>query len=264
MEKPPMFDEKSAQRVDVVYSSDDEIKQRMFVMDALAPRVGERIIDIGSGPGYVLREIGEAVGPSGSAVGVEPAEAMVKLARNRCAGLDQVTLREGNAEALPADDREFDAAVITQVYEYVPNVIVALRELYRLLRPGGRAVILDTDWDSLVWNAKDSARAKRILKAWDSHLSDPHLPRTLSARLLEAGFEIMRRDVYSILNPDYKPGCYSFGMIGIIAPFVIRFCNLPKEEVKAWAAELEDLGREGEYFFSLNRYLFVCKKIKEQ
>ena len=49
-------------------------------------------------------------------------------------------------------------------------------------------------------------------------------------------------------------------MIGIIVPFVIRFGDLPKEEVKAWAAELEELGRAGEYFFSLNRYLFVCKK----
>lgn len=260
MEQPPRFDEKAARRVEAVYASKEEVRQRAFVMDALAPLTGERIVDIGSGPGYVLRDLGEAVGPSGGAVGVEPAGAMIALARSRCAGLAQVTLREGNAEAVPAGDGEFDAAIVTQVYEYVPGIAAALGELRRVLRPGGRAVIFDTDWDSLVWNARDPARAGRILKAWDAHLADPHLPRTLSARLREAGFEIQRRDVYPIFNPEYEPGSYSFGMIGIIVPFVIRFGDLPKEEVKAWAAELEELGRAGEYFFSLNRYLFVCKK----
>ena len=75
MEQPPRFDEKAARRVEAVYASKEEVRQRAFVMDALAPLTGERIVDIGARPGYVLRDLGEAVGPSGGAVGVEPAGA---------------------------------------------------------------------------------------------------------------------------------------------------------------------------------------------
>jgi ubiquinone/menaquinone biosynthesis C-methylase UbiE len=263
LNQPPKFDEKTARRVEDVYSSVDEEDQRNFVMNALGASPGERIIDIGSGPGYVLRDIAGAVGPAGRAVGVDPSEAMIDLARKRCAGLKQVALSEGDALALPADEGEFDAAVITQVYEYVADIAAALSELRRVLRPGGRAVILDTDWDSLVWSARDGERAARILKAWDSHLADPHLPRTLSARLRGAGFEVERRDVFPFLNAEYDPECYSCRMLNIIVPFVIRYGDLPKQEVKAWAGELEELGREGKYFFSLNRYLFVCRNPAE-
>jgi len=260
LQQPPKFDYKTARRVEEVYTSPDEDAQRAFVMKALAPRTGERMIDIGSGPGYVLRDLAEAVGPSGMAIGVDPTEAMNELARKRCAGLAQVELKEGDAAALPAEAGEYDAAVCTQVYEYVTDIAAALAELRRVLKPGGRAVILDTDWDSLVWSAKDEGRARRILKAWDAHLADPHLPKTLSARLREADFEIERRDVFTFLNPEYDPERYSCRMLNIIVPFVIRYGDIPKEEVKAWARELEELGAEGKYFFSLNRYLFVCRK----
>lgn len=261
LQQPPKFDDKTARRVEEVYSTPDEEGQRAFVMEALAPRNGERVLDIGSGPGFVLRDIAEAVGPSGRAVGVDPTGAMNELARARCAGLVNVEIKEGDANSVPAGAGEYDAAVSTQVYEYVTDIEAALSELNRVLKPGGRAVILDTDWDSLVWSARDEERARRILKAWDAHLANPHLPKSLSAQLRAAGFEIERRDVFTFLNPEYDLERYSCRMLNIIVPFVIRYGDIPKEEVKAWARELEELGAEGKYFFSLNRYLFVCRKL---
>src|SRR3981081_2280046 len=59
------------------------------------------------------------------------------------------TTAHGDAVVLPFPDGSFDAAVSTQVYEYVADMPRALAELRRVLRPGGRAVVLDTDWDSL-------------------------------------------------------------------------------------------------------------------
>ena len=81
-----------------------------------------------------------------------------------------------DATALPYPDRSFDAAVCVQVLEYVKDIGAALSELYRVLRPGGRTVIVDTDWDSLVWHASDPGLMHRVLRAWDEHLHDPHLP----------------------------------------------------------------------------------------
>jgi ubiquinone/menaquinone biosynthesis C-methylase UbiE len=82
---------------------------------------------------------------------------MVELATRRLQGLAHVHVRAGDVAALPYVDQTFDAAVCTQVYEYVPDVDRALAELRRVLTPGGRAVIVDTDWESCVWNSSDSA-----------------------------------------------------------------------------------------------------------
>ena len=159
MSQPPPFDEKTARRVEAVYTSPDEIEQRAFMLGALDLKPGESVLDIGPGPGFCMQENAKAVGPSGSVCGVDSSASMIALAEKRCAGLSQVRFREGDATALPIGDAEFDAALAMQVYEYVADIPAALAELYRVLRPGGRAIILDTDWSSLVWNAKDKTQA---------------------------------------------------------------------------------------------------------
>ena len=52
-----------------------------------------------------------------------------------------------------------------------------------MLRPGGRLLVLDTDWDAIVWRSSEPDRMRRVLAAWDEHLADPYLPRRLTGQL---------------------------------------------------------------------------------
>ncbi len=254
------FDEDATRRTEAIYSTPDVVGQRREVLRVLTLRPGERVLDIGSGPGFLALDMAQAVGPSGMVCGIDISENMVSMSERRCAGQTCATFQKGDATRLPFPDGEFDVAVSTQVYEYVADMTEALAELHRVLRRGARVLILDTDWDSLLWHASDQARMTRVLTAWKEHLVDPHLPRTLSSRLKRAGFLVRRREVIPLLNPEYDPNTYSHGLIGLIGAFVVGRQGVTPDEVQGWAEDLRALGGDGAYFFSLNRYLFLAEK----
>jgi arsenite methyltransferase len=132
--------------------------------------------------------------------------------------------------------------------------------VYRVLRPGGRVLILDTDWDSIVWAAGDPARMQRLLEVWADRFADPHLPRSLSWQLQGAGFQVERREVLVLFNPEYDPDTYSVANGQIMADFAVAQGRMLREQAEAWMRDLQRLGSQGRYFFSLNRYLFLATK----
>jgi arsenite methyltransferase len=250
------FDEEASRRVEATYTTPDVVEQRRQVIAALGLGPGERVLDVGSGPGLLAAEMAEAVGPEGAVHGVDPSETMLAMARaRRVRGTD---FHAGEAQALPFADGGFDAAVATQVYEYVDDMPAALAEVRRVLRPGGRLLVLDTDWGSIVWRSSDDERMRRVLRAWDEHLADPHLPRRLTALLRDAGFRVARCEAIPLLNAGYDERTYSHYLIGFIRAFVPGRQDLSEDEVIAWADDLMTQGDD--YFFSLNRYVFVGER----
>jgi len=183
------------------------------------------------------------------------------MSRKRSADQSWTEFQRADATNLPYPDNGFDAAVSTQVYEYVVDVPAALAELYRVARPGGRVVVLDTDYGSLVIHTKNEARMERVLSAWNEHFVYAGLPRTLSRQLRDAGFTIRHRDVIPMFNPEYRDNTYGRGLLGIMASFVVGRKGISREEADAWLTEFADLDNQGKFFFSLNRYLFVADKL---
>jgi arsenite methyltransferase len=254
------YDEEASRRLEMIYVTSDVIAQRQAVVESLQLQPGERVLDVGSGPGFLVSEIAEVVGPSGVVYGVDISESMVEMARQRCADFRSVTIEVGDAHHLKFVDSEFDVVVSTQVLEYLTDPVGALAQMYRILCPGGRIEILATDWTSMVWHGSDKRLMDRVLMAWSKHCLDPHLPRTLSQKLRSAGFEIMDRRIIPIYNLDTHEGTYSGRLIDLITQFVSGRSDLTAEELDAWANGLRVLNDRGAYFFSLNRYLFVARK----
>jgi ubiquinone/menaquinone biosynthesis C-methylase UbiE len=219
------------------------------------------VLDVGSGPGFLATAIAEAVGKSGSVCGVDISEPLLEVARSRGENQMRIEFRHGNATRLPYQDEEFDAVVSTQVLEYVSDVDTALIEFHRVVRTGGRVALLDTDWDSIVWHSRDRSRMSRILKAWEEHAADPFLPRTLAGKLSRTGFKVEARKIIPLYNHEYDPNTYSNRMIDLIVSFVVGRMGITHEAAEAWARELRSCGKNGEYFFSLNRYYFLARKL---
>jgi ubiquinone/menaquinone biosynthesis C-methylase UbiE len=254
------YDVDATRRLLSVYETRDVAAQRAAFLQALSPRPAERVIDVGAGPGLLCAAIAEAVGAEGRVCGVDVSEPLLDFARSRCAAFPQAEFLLADATRLPLPDACFDAAISTQVLEYVPDVDAALAEIRRVLRPGGRAVIVDTDWSTLVWKAPDPLRAARVLAAWNLHVPDPHLPRTLARRLERAGLPLQSAQVLPLFNPAFAEATYSNRLIDLIVAYVSAQGEAGADEAREWASTLRAAGAAGEWFFSLNRYLFIARR----
>jgi protein-L-isoaspartate O-methyltransferase len=108
----------------------------------LEPRPGERILEIGPGTGYYTLDLAEWVAPGGVEIfdiQREMLDHTMRRARER--GLENVVATEGDAQQLAYEDGAFDAVVLTTVLGEIPDQDAALREVARVLRPGGRLVV---------------------------------------------------------------------------------------------------------------------------
>ena len=249
------FDEENARRLEAVYMTPDVIDQRRAIRAALSLQPGERVLDIGSGPGFLAAEMAAEVAPDGRVHGIDSSEIMLASARRREAPVEYGT---GDALALPFPDEQFDVAVCTQVYEYVEDIAAALAEARRVLRTGGRLLVLDTDWDSIVWQSGDRERMERVLEAWNEHLADPYLPRRLPGLLRAAGLELTESAIIPILNVGADRDTYSAAMSRVVAAYVAGRGGISEADAIAWEQDLAGLGDD--YFFSINRYLFVAQR----
>ena len=254
------FDDSVAEQLEALYRKRDIVRRRALVHEALAAQPGERILDVGCGPGFYVAETLDRVGPGGSVVGIDPSAAMLAIAGRRVAGRDNVKLREGAATALPVDDASFDAVLSVQVFEYIADTAAALAELHRVVRPGGRVLIWDVDWGTLSWHSEDPERMDRAMHAWDAHLAHPMLPRTLTAQLRAAGFEDVRFEGHVFADNAFDPEAWLAATLHLIEDYTVGSGLIDADEARAWAAEQRELGARGEYFFCCVQFCFAARR----
>lgn len=252
-----LYDAELAEKQERMAQTRDMVRQRAEVMRALAPKANEVILELGSGNGIFTRDVCEAVGPDGKVVGLDSSEAMLSMAGHICSDGEFVL---GDAQDLPFEDASFDAVVAAQLFSFLDDGDRALSEVFRVLKPQGRVVILDTDWDSLIWRSGNPELMTRVMEAYTAGYADAHLPRSLPQRLSNAGFSNTDADGFVVLNTSFGEDTYSGQSAGFVLSNMEESPKFSAAERKSWLDDLETLDQAGGYFFSLNRYIFSAIK----
>jgi len=196
-----------------IHGSKPEEQHRLSVMNDLMNsrclalmdlKMGERVIDIGSGLGQYTLEMARRVGDKGFCLGIERDPKQLEGAnKHLVANIDVkcVEFRQGEVERLPLSGKElnsFDVGHARFVFEHLPKPEVAMRELVTAIKPGGRVVAEDDDHASLIlfpespgfstlWNA--------YMRSYDRLGNDPYIGRRLVSLMYDAGLRNIRNDV---------------------------------------------------------------------
>jgi len=114
----------------------------------LAAQPGERMLDVGCGAGIPARYLAGQVGPEGRVAAIDTSSRSLTRLREVTAaqGIPNLDLVRAEASALPFPDGSFDAVLCVNVLEAVPDKAKALREMHRVLKPGGRVLVAHDDW----------------------------------------------------------------------------------------------------------------------
>jgi ubiquinone/menaquinone biosynthesis C-methylase UbiE len=148
------------------------IISRERLRSVLRPEPGERILEIGVGTGYYTLDLAEWVGPEGTIEIFDLQQQFLDHVGERASerGLTNINPTQGDATALPFEDDSMDAVVLTAVLGEIPDPVAALRQVQRVLKPGGRLVVGELFGDPhFTTQSALKRQAREAGLAWGSH-----------------------------------------------------------------------------------------------
>lgn len=253
----PFYDEEMSRQQKQVAATADMRAQRDVVLNLLNLERGERVLEVGAGSGIFAGEMLGVVGEAGHVCGIDSSDPMVAMAADTC---PKGEFLKGDATELPVDSGTFDACTASQLLCFVTDADRAISEMFRALKPGGRLVILDSDWGSLVWNCQDRDLMDRVTALMTEPYADANVPRSLSRRLVASGFKIVGRYTHTVLNWEPEADTYSQHLLSYVETMMQASDDFTASDWESWSADQQETAKAGEYMFSLNRYIFSAVK----
>jgi ubiquinone/menaquinone biosynthesis C-methylase UbiE len=220
----------------------------------LAP--GQRVLDLGAGPGFFAAGLAGLVSPGGRVDGVDINRRFVADANARAAGRADLAFHHVEDHLLPFEDATFDRVICKNVLEYVPDLDATLREVRRVLKPGGRAHVIDSDWGFVVVEPWGKATVDRFFAAAAPAFREPYIGRKAPGALAGLGFDEVQVSIVPIV--DREGG--GLHVLTNMAGYIRTFAALPEAEVDGLLAAARGGIAAGTYLFCLPQFLVTARR----
>jgi ubiquinone/menaquinone biosynthesis C-methylase UbiE len=241
----------------------DVIEQWRFYFSVLAPQAGDLILDVGCNTGEAERLLLREYPFIGKVIGVEKDAKRhdYALSKWRKDGSPaQIALELGDALELQFPENHFDRAFCVDTLEWVKDPLKALKEIHRVLKPSGLAVIVHSDFDTQVFNCADKDLCRGIVHAFTDSGPNGQLGRELYLLCRGAAFRTLRPLVYTLVNTDWLPNLYGYKAAHMMVEWLRKTQRVAESELVRWMNDLETQSTRGSFFYSINRYICVAIK----
>jgi len=237
---------------------------RAWERDHIALIPGERLLDVGCGLGDAALALAEDLGDRGEVVGIDSSEEMLRGARsNARSARCRVRFSRGAACSLDEPDDSFDVARAERTLQWLESPEAAVAELVRVVRPGGRVSLIDTDWSTFRIDVGDEGLGNLVRdamqiergRAWNGG-------RRLHSLVAAAGCELVARaeatQTWTSWDPDESPapvGCFSMESL---ADDLVARGRLPRTGRPAFVAAIHDAARGCRFSMRLTMFAVVA------
>jgi ubiquinone/menaquinone biosynthesis C-methylase UbiE len=230
-------------------------RMRAWGRSVLDPQPGSFAVDIGSGTGSEVLALASQVGPSGSAVGVEPNSGLRAEAARRATG-STARFVDGTAYSLPFADSTVDIVRCERVWQHLDDPARAAAEIARILRPGGRVLVIDTDWATAIVHPGNPAVVASVRQFWMSRFVNPLSGRLLPGLLTAAGLTVVDRGSQALIqDPDALDGLITMTVATATAAGAIT-----SAERDQLLADLRSGATRGDFHFSVTTFAALAVK----
>jgi ubiquinone/menaquinone biosynthesis C-methylase UbiE len=228
------------------------------ILQGLRLQPGMRVLDLGCGTGADAFEIADLVSPGGSVTGVDSSESLIGEAVRRVAsrGLP-VTFQVGDARALQFPNDYFDAVRTERMLMHLPDPSRALAEMARVLRPGGRMVVLDFDWENQFCDSPYKDTTRKIALSFCDGMKNGWIGRCLPRLFHEVGLTDVSVSLHAITVT------YDFLQLLLGGHVARAVANgiLSEAEADLWWTDLARANAEGRFLYGMTAFIVAGAKV---
>jgi ubiquinone/menaquinone biosynthesis C-methylase UbiE len=236
-------------------------EEKQLTYTAMHIQPGQRVLDVGCGPGVDTIALAVLVGESGSVDGVDADPTLVAAAERRAAAAgihDRVHHHVADALALPFDAQTFDAVRGERLFQHLSDPPAALAEMLRVARPSGWIVVLDTDYSTTTVDSDQTDLERRLALAAAQSVRSGYVARKLYRMFTDQGLSDISVTVRPVTLTKYE---FARGaLLDLIEPGALASGIVTEEQLDAWHAELEQADARNAFFACFNMILVSgCK-----
>jgi len=227
--------------------------QKQQSMELLRLKPGMSVIEIGCGNGRDAEALARLVGPAGRVIGIDASQELVAQAIERTASLGlPLRFQVDDAQALAFPDNSFDAARVDRVLQHLSDPGQAIREMARVVRPGGRISAIEPDWQTMTVAGVDNDVTRAVVRyKVDVNITHGTIGRELRRLMVEAGCIEVTAEQGSITFGQLAPTDFVLGLRRSVAGAVSQRWITGKQAAGWWAG-LQEQDSGGKFFAAMS------------
>jgi ubiquinone/menaquinone biosynthesis C-methylase UbiE len=247
--------------LDAVAQGDFMRGVKMQITQMLDLHPGDTVLDAGCGTGDDARAMAELVGPHGRVTGLDHDDEILVEARRRSKVSDlPVTFVRGDVQQLAYADATFSRCRSERMFQHVADQHAAMRELVRVLCPGGLAVVYDTDWETLIIDADDWQTTRSLMQVHCAEHRHGWIGRMLPGLMGEAGLGEISVVPQTLVIRDLTLAEKSH-TLRKTAELAIAQKHVSPEALEAWFSDLQRRDAQGRFFCAVTSFIVKGRKL---